>query len=223
MIDIKETVLSHIRADDNWGKDDMSIERFHPSTSGYCERQIFLSKINARTFTDIVRGSMQSGTLIHNWVQSFNEIKENFFIEKQVRLNVPDSPIYFLGNSDLVAKDNSLVVDLKSINGLNYVRGTPMTDHIYQVLIYMQGLGIQKGKIIYINKADLDVVEHIIEPSPIRLNKAYEKVKKVYEALKIWDAQPKWDKIPFDKCGCYHCRSEVLEPQFLKLLEGETQ
>jgi len=222
MNDVIEIVRKEILKEDNWGKDDLAIERFHPSESGKCERQIFLSKIRAKTFSERIRASMEVGTILHRYVQKLWDIKEFFDIEVQVKTDVPDSKIYFRGNADLVAKDKSVVIDLKAINGLSYVKDNPMTEHIYQLMVYMKGLEIPNGEIIYINKGDLEMVRHKIDlTSEIRLNKAYAKVKAVYEALKIWDAQPRWDKIPFPKDSCYHCRSEMLDPQFKKLLEGE--
>ena len=218
MEQVKDIIMNKIIEDDDWGKDDLSLERFHPSTAGYCERQIFLSKIHAKTFPVSVRGAMQCGTIIHHWIQNINEIKKNFDIELPVTTTVPESNIYFKGNADLVAKDKSIVIDLKTINSLSYVKSSPMKEHVYQILIYMQGLDITRGKLIYINKLNLETVEHVIVMNQTKLKKVYDKVKNVYTALKVWDAKEIWGDLPFSKCGCFHCNVETLNPQFESLL-----
>lgn len=219
---IKDLVLKRIHSEGEWGQDDLSIERFHPSSAGFCKRQIFLSKINAKSFPEEVKGAMQVGSIIHDWIQGFREVKNCFDIEKEVKVNLPDSNIYFKGNADLVSKDNSLVIDLKSINGLSFVNAKPMDSHVVQLMVYMYGLGIDSGKIIYINKSNLVMVEHSVKQDDEVLNKTFKKIRDVYYALKQWDEQVIWGRLPFEKCGCYFCKNEVLDEHFEKLLKRDS-
>ena len=77
MVNVEKQIKKRIM-EDNYGKND-PLELFHPSSAGYCRRQIFLSKLGVKVFPDHIRGAMQSGTNIHEWIQSFPEVKESFF------------------------------------------------------------------------------------------------------------------------------------------------
>lgn len=216
---VEEKIKEEVMDDGDWGKEDRSLERFHPSQAGLCERQIFLRKINAKTFDYHVKGILQLGTIIHDWVQKIEDVLTKYHIEKGVRFDIPESHLYFRGNADLVAKDGSEVIDLKSINGFNWVEGSPMKSHTIQLMVYMKALGISEGKIVYVDKNTLKTLSHDVKIDEDELKEVYAKIERVYQALKKWDSEGKFNKIPFDKCGCFFCRQEKLKPEFEKLID----
>jgi len=216
---IKDIILNEIK-NTNYYDNDNTLERFNTQDAGFCERQMFLAKIKGKLLGLDVKGNILSNDVISHYIQSIPEVKDKYDINVQVKTNVPNSNVYYSGFAPLVAKDKSEVIDIRPMYGISRVKDFPNKEHIYQVVVWMNGLGIKKGRIVYVNKSDMEVVEHIVDESPIRLQRAFDKASLVYEKLKDWDNKPKWDKIPIPKDDCWFCKVEVIEPQ-LKLLLSE--
>lgn len=217
MLKISDLVRERVLKDDGYGQGE-PIELFHPSSAGYCARQIFLNKLGVKVFPEEIRGAMQSGTILHEWIQSFPEVKEDFHIEQVHVLEIPDTKLYFQGKIDLKNKKNDFVIDIKSIKDLYYVKFEPMPAHVFQINIYMAMAKSTMGELFYIQKNDLQTKSHFLKFDKKLLSETFEKIKLVYEALRIFD-NGKNMVIPFDKCDCYACRNEKLHPKFEKLLQ----
>lgn len=217
MIKISELIREKVLADDGYGRGE-PLELFHPSSAGYCARQIFLSKLGVKIFPEEIRGAMMSGTILHNWIQSFSKVKKDFHIEQVHVLEIPNTNLYFQGKIDLKNKKNDFVIDIKSIANLYYVKFDPMKPHISQINIYMSMAKSEKAEILYIQKKNLETLTHTIKFDQALLNNTFEKIKLVYNALKLFDNGNNAG-IPFDKCDCYSCREEKLNPDFAKLIE----
>ena len=198
------------------------IEVFHPSTLGFCERQIFLSKINAKDFDEITKGSMQSGTVLHSWIEHFPELLDSCVIEKPITIQIQGTLAFIKGNADIVTKDNSYVWDIKSTKTLSYLQSSPMSHHIPQINVYMAGLNANEGELLYIEKNTLQTVKHVLAFNKILFEQTCQKIIKVYEALKVWENAGGWNNpIPFEKCKgrCFFCETESIKPEFLKLMQ----
>jgi len=215
MIDITKSIRTRV-LEDNYGKND-PIDLFHPSSAGNCERQIFLSKLGVKLFSEEVRGAMQIGTVIHEWVQDMEEVKDNFFIEQVHVLEIPNTKLYFQGKIDLKDKKTGYVIDIKSIKNLFYAKFKPMTHHVAQINVYMAMANVIKADLVYVQKHNLETKTHTVNFDKILLEETFEKIKRVYEALKNFDQEN--PKIPFKKCECYSCREEKLIPEFKKALK----
>lgn len=220
MIDIKRIIEEQIMNDkEEQRRVQEPIEFFHASSLGYCERQIFLTKIHAKTFDINTRGKMEMGSSVHHRIQHYPEIKEQFDTEIPIKIEIQGTPLFIVGSADLVAKDKSVCGDIKTINGLTYIQTRPMGEHIAQVNVYLHALKIIDGQIIYVNKTDMNMIVHNFQYSDALFEQTCGKVIRVYDALKRFDNNGTFNKeeIP-RKCGCFFCNTEQLNPNFEKLL-----
>jgi len=218
MIDIKQMIEKRIMNDEIEQQRKTELpEIWHPSILGYCERQMFLSKIHARMFDKIIKGSMMSGTILHHWVQHFPELQETCDIEKPIKLQINGSLAFIQGSADIVLKDNSYVWDIKSAKSLAFI---PMKQHIDQLNVYLAGLNAPEGELLYIEKNTLETVPYKIKFNQQLFDETVGKVLSVYEALKVWENAGSFNNpIPFTSCGCYFCKNEVINPEIKKLMK----
>jgi hypothetical protein len=221
MIDIKRIIEEQLMNDkEEQRREAEPIEFFHASSLGYCDRQIFLTKIHAKTFDVFTRGKMEIGSSIHHRIQHYPEIRELFDVEVPVKIAVEGTSLVIVGSADLVAKDKSVCQDIKSINGLTYVQTRPMAEHIVQVNAYLRALDIINGEIVYVNKTDMNIIVHPFNYNANLFKQTCEKILRVFDALKRFDNNGTFnmDEIP-PKCGCFFCNSEQLSPNFERLLK----
>jgi len=221
MIDIKKLIEYRIMDDAEQikrGKED--IESFHASSVSSCARQLFLTKIHAKTFDISIKSKMQIGSAIHSHIQAYQEIRDVFDVEVPVRYQIEGSPAYIIGSADLVAKDKSLLLDIKSIAGLSFVITKAIPEHLVQLNVYMKCLNINDGQILYVAKTDMQMVTHNWKYNEIVFEETCRKIISVYEALKIWENAGAFNNpIPFEKCKhyCFGCDTEQIKPEFKRL------
>ena len=127
VIDFCALVDRELMKESDYGKNDLN-NHFHPSCMGYCKRQIFLSKLNLKTFQRDVKGSMQMGTIIHNYIQYITKSNigsMNVDVEKEVSSPV-HGEIFFKGRIDIV--NEGIPYELKSID-MPYPPMIPKDEH----------------------------------------------------------------------------------------------
>ena len=190
---------------------DFNDKRFHPSSAGFCERQIFLRKAGLATFDRYVRGSMLSGTILHSWIQG--HIKDKGKVEAEIKTELNDKKInpheiYFKGYADFIA--DSICYDFKSTANIKFNSDGVKEYHKDQLLVYMGGIKAKKGILVYIDKRDLATRQFEVLPDNERIKSIFAKADKVYEAYEKY-IKSKDKKIPFEKCGCYFCKDEKLK------------
>lgn len=182
--------------------------KFSPSSAGYCERQMFITKAGLKKFDRIAIGSMKSGSLLHEWIEI--DIQDKGLLEQDVKIQIEDPEInphgiYFEGTYDFF--DHTFLYDFKSTSNLNYCINTPSDLHKDQLIVYMAALGIEKGFIVYIDKRNLKAKQHLVDFDKQRLIKIFKKASKVYQAYMDWKNNGRGE-IPFKKCGCNFCHLE---------------
>src|SRR3990167_8054141 len=69
--------------------------KFSPSSAGYCERQMFLTKAGIKKFDRAIIGSMKSGSILHEWIGV--DIKDKGILEQDVKIQIEDKKINPLG------------------------------------------------------------------------------------------------------------------------------
>lgn len=196
-------------------------ESYHASSVGFCERQIFLTKLHAKMFGLKEKSEMTVGSCIHYFVQGIKTVKDLFDIEVPIKYQIEGSPVFIVGKADLVLKEFPYVIDIKSSKSLMYLQNSPMSHQVPQLLVYMKCLGADEGELLYIEKATFIMLQHKIKFNQELFDQTCKKVVRVYEAIKKWENDGAFNKkIPFLPCGCYFCRNEILYPEFKKLLEG---
>ena len=183
-------------------------KKFSPSSAGYCERQMFLTKAGLKVFTRKAVGSMKSGSILHKWIGG--SLRDKGALEQNVKLVITDQNInpenlYFEGTYDFF--DYTYIYDFKSTSNINYSISSPTEKDKDQLIIYMAGLSILKGFIVYIDKRHLKVKQHLVEFNQKRLEKIFQRATNVYREYINWKYNGK-KEIPFKKCGCNFCDME---------------
>lgn len=183
-------------------------KKFSPSSAGYCERQMFLTKAGLKVFTPKAVGSMKSGSILHRWIE--DDLKDKGALEQDVKLvinnpNINPENLYFEGTYDFF--DYTYPYDFKSTSNINYVISGPTEKDKDQLIVYMASLGVTKGFIVYIDKRHLKVKQHLVEFNQKRLEKIFQRATNVYREFINWKHNGK-KGIPFKKCGCNFCDME---------------
>jgi hypothetical protein len=212
---------------------------FHPSQAAMCKRQMVLSKLGISKPSPKLLGIFRVGTLIHEWLEEnlpANLDTSNIEVERSVSTTLatdsklPD--IEVVGHSDLYIPEKDCVVDYKTQSGWYYFDPrkhkveNEKRRHLAQLNLYMECIGAQNGKLVYIDKGKFEPRQYpqdnseFIEYDARLVEEIVTNVSKVVEYLH-WAGFPNHvGEIPFDKCGCYVCDSEKTEElDFRHLLE----
>lgn len=207
VFDLRKSIYDEVLRDSGYAKNDPP-EHFHPSSAGYCMRQMFISKVGIREFDLPSKGSMKVGTIIHRWVQEEILSDVPVAVEKDVK-----SPeilgVYFKGRIDVLVNDK-VPYDIKSFGGFSLPKA-PKGWHIIQLNTYMGIVGATTGYLLYISKFNLACRTFEVKFDEDLYKFVFMKAFKIKTAIEEWDGDVK--NIPFDKCGdkkCYGCKKEVL-------------
>ena len=174
--------------------------------AGYCQRQIYLSKLNLKKTPHYVLGAMAVGTAIHHFIEDlFSEI------QKEVPFTFKDKKRDIIVNGYLDGLTKGEVIEYKSTSSLKYVTEEPKEEHIAQATLYMKGKKRKKATIIYFRKTDFKMISHSIEFDKGLYDSIIDKYADVKEAIKIVPSPRTEEEVPFMKCGCYLCKNERLD------------
>lgn len=124
---------------------------------------------------------MDSGTNAHERIQEDFEAM-GILQEKELELKTLDPPTRGFVDAIVAFDGETVVVEIKTTNEANFLTrktsNTPTPYHRYQILVYMDGLGIDKGAILYENRNSGELL--II---PIEMD---DKNKEILEEAKSW-------------------------------------
>jgi len=157
---------------------------WYASSLGSCLTGAYLIRkgIVKKEFDDKKLRIFAAGRMFEDWLIDLL-IKKNEKFDTQARVEWPEMNL--TGYADLVI--NGLVYEIKTINswGFKYLRDSGAKDqHKMQLWTYLRGLGKKEGRIIYLEKDTLSVMEFpLMIDDPIQkqvvdeltiLNKAWE-------------------------------------------------
>ena len=200
MLDVRKLFGDYINRERSYGRNE-PLELFHPSSLGYCKRQIFRSKAELTKFPFVVQGAMDVGSILHEWAEN-NLFKPTGAITEKYILVKGIGETYLKGRLDILHE--GVVYDLKFI-GKNYLPKSPLPHHVSQLNCYMLGARVRNGCLVYVSKMNLALKIFELEFNKDLYVSDIMKVKEVYDKLLTWK---KGDVIPFEKCGCYFCENE---------------
>lgn len=145
-------------------REERKVTSWHPSKLGQCLTGTYLERLGVppdKEFEDRVLRVFSVGKMFENWIISL--LEKNHKVEKQVRLEWPEQNV--TGYADAVV-DEELVYELKSqhSNSLHRMRkeGGPHVHHQMQLWIAMKILAKKEGRLVYISKDDLTILEYPI-------------------------------------------------------------
>lgn len=137
--------------------------KFSPSSFGRCYRYQYWNRLNEPKTNPIGAKTLRTfkiGVLIHQMLQDI--LKGEYSAEVKVETNE------VLGFADLVGIDE--VVDIKSVRSFQfklmngkkkkYDFATEKKENILQVTYYGKNLGKQKGRLVFVDKDGLDIIEY---------------------------------------------------------------
>lgn len=146
-------------------KRDKEIKSWHASKFGSCLRGMYLERMGVKPDSEFVERELRvfdCGHIFENWFVDLLKNDKDLKIEQQVRVELKDLNIS--GYADGVISYNGFkkVLEVKSKHsyGFKYLeKDGAQEQHREQVWIYLKGLEIKEGSIIYLSKDDLRIME----------------------------------------------------------------
>jgi len=215
MIEFEEQISSILAADtsDLYERDP---ETFFAAHIGFCPRQLYVNKLGLSK-SDTYWGKYRVSRLIQNYFEQ-QLSDRNPTLETEVSLEIDEGPVRFLGRCTLYDPDDEIAYVLKVRNGW-YKFSPPVDRHLDQLHIYMQGLGVERGKLVYVSKNDLsdirewprsDADSSVIQFDESRYERLVTKAKRIRNQIWTHGIATTEAEIPIERCGCYFCQEESL-------------
>lgn len=198
------------RANDSESHVERDAETFHPSQIAACERQAYLGKLGLKDHTDLL-GTFQTGTLIHEFIETY--VGEHIDAEFEKPVELETDGVRFVGHTDCYDPAANAVTDFKSRNGW-YNFDPPVDRHLDQIHVYMAATGAEYGQVVYVSKSDMEVrtwpEDGYFEFDESRFEAIVERAKRVRDAIETDGVASSPEEIPLEKCGCFMCNTETL-------------
>lgn len=215
MIELAEALPS-IVADTTDKSHQRDPETFYASHIGLCRRQAYLAKLGLRDPTAL-QGRFKAGWLIQQFLEESIEERHSQ-IEVGASMAFDVGAVQFVGRCNCYDPTEGVVYDIKP-RGAWYKFHPPIQRHIDQLLVYMRGLDVERGQLIYISKTDLSDIRvwppvsaetEFLRFDDDRLEALTTKAEAIRDEIIANGIATTTDEIPFSKCGCYLCETEVL-------------
>jgi len=147
---------------------------FYPSSVGQCIVKAYNEKLNPTMFPVDTYKIFLIGNLTHEWLQT--KIYPDGKHEVPIRWEEKD--IIISGRIDCLLDD--VIIEFKSIAKLDYVKSKPKPEHVEQLNLYLHALKMIKGRIVYVTKNNLEIVEHEVEYSEKLYKKTIAYFRRIY-------------------------------------------
>lgn len=178
---------------------------FRASSLNGCVRQCTLNRLGLKQLDEKTLRHFGIGTLIHRFMQqdvALGHIRKRVEFEKQVEFELDG--VKFTGHVDCF--DGETVYDFKSSANAEVSAKYDNQGYIWQLNIYMAALGVTNGKLVYIDKRDLSVIEKNVS-CMARLDTVVTFCKEVIAACAKYKETGELPKSDL----CFMCKSEALE------------
>ena len=182
---------------------------FYPSSAGYCIRKQWNDRKNPKLLPAGVYRKFVLGNMIHEFVQGKILTSEGYKSEDS--LQWVEGKLKLRGRIDTINHEEKIIYEFKSINSLTYVIKEPKVEHVKQLNMYLHNFPDYTGIIVYLDKNDINVVEHTINYD----DKLYKSTIKEFKELSKYlidniDPIPKKCSTPW---GCDYCPKKVVKPK----------
>lgn len=157
MIDFDKMIDNHIAREHK----PKQIGRYYPSEVGNCLRKVWYSyKYPQEVEPDLLK-IFEAGNIIHGFVVEVLKSEKNKDVEL-LKSEMPfqlDMKDYIISGrvDDLVlvkASGKNLLVEVKSTKDVSFVN-KPQTNHVMQLMFYMEATDVHNGVVLYIDKNNL--------------------------------------------------------------------
>lgn len=187
-------------------------DTFYAYQLGYCERQMYLTKLGLKDNSDI-SGRFGARRLIQD---HFEHHLDDAYPELEVtpRVQYRTDAITIVGRPTCYNPASNRVYHLRPRNGW-YRFHPPVDRHIDQLQAYLQAAGADEGRLVYVSMADLQDLrfwpgDEYLAFDADRFGRIIARAETVYEEILANGVASNPDEIPFPRCGCYLCESETL-------------
>lgn len=165
-----------------WNKNQRKTEDniIHVSEVTGCIRKSYYYRVNSEAVDKIVdinsKIVMTIGSMIHRMIENHMETYDCII----------EQPVYLIRNNYVLAGTPDAVCDdvVLEIKTVGKDVDKPYKSHVEQINMYMGILGIDKGYIIYINRANGSVKVFPVKYSEKMFNETLKKADKLWESLR---------------------------------------
>lgn len=211
-----EATVSEILATDTSDFYERDPETFFASHIGLCPRQLYLSKLGLTRGAEL-RGQYRVTRLIQKYLE--DRITDQYpRLTSEASIQIDDGSIKFIGRCNLFDSEEEIAYSLKARNG--WYKFTPPVDrHLDQLHLYMRGLSVEQGRLVYVSKNDVgdirqwppsDEDQPHVAFDQDRYDQFVTKAKRIRDAIWADGIATTPADIPFQDCGCYFCQEEDL-------------
>lgn len=181
------------------------VDGFHPSNTNQCGRyQVYTFRGIEVTpdFTSRTIRIFDNGHAMHARIGRYLD-EMGILVASEIPISLEDPPIR--GSADgIIDFDGPKVIELKSIADSGFVMrmtySKPKDDHYRQIQLYMHGLDIHSGFVIYENKNDQNLLALPVEYDEVFITKLLKKYAKIYTMYQDGDLPKRPYKITSNKC-----------------------
>lgn len=189
-------------------------ETFPAYSAGYCERQMYLTQVNATDQSDI-QGRLDARRVVQEHLESELRAAElDAAVEVSPRVTLSSGCVRWVGRPTCYDLGSETVYHLKPRNGW-YKFHPPVQRHVDQLEVYTRATGGTRGRLVYVSMADLS--DHrewppagYQERDGERFGEIVARATRVRDELVSNGIATTPGEIPFGPCGCYLCETETL-------------
>lgn len=208
-------------------KEEKKVTSWQASKLGSCLCGVYLERIGVKPLEEIddrTKRVFRCGNLFEEYVIA--KIRESGQVKVEEQVRIEDPTLGVTGYADIVLEHDNWkeVVEVKSQHSKSFWYMTKKGEgayehHMMQLLIYMHVLKIEMGRIVYVSKDDLCIQEYQVDIHNPILQKAFDNIAKLNEALKTGILPEAAPEGSFQAKYCrYHkyCTGELPLPALLK-------
>ena len=191
MIDFDKMVDAHIFREHTEKK----IGRYYPSEVGNCLRKVWYSYKYPQEIDADLRKIFEAGNIIHGFVVEVLKSEKNKDVEllkseMPFKIDVNDFTVSGRVDDLVLVKTSgkSVLVEVKSTKNIDFVKSA-QTNHVTQLMFYMEATGVHNGIVLYIDKNSL---KSKVFEIPFDKNKAAE----IFDRFKFLNENLKKNSLP---------------------------
>lgn len=152
-------------------REERKVTSWQASKLGSCLTGVYLERMGAKPDTEFDNRTLRvfsAGRIFEEWVTNLLENTKNTTTELQVRAVLPEYDL--TGYADAVITEHNegkkYVYEIKSKHsfGFKYLQTEGANrQHQMQLWAYLKALNIEEGRIFYVSKDDLRVLDYLVE------------------------------------------------------------
>lgn len=191
MIDFDKLVDQHIAREHR----PKEMGRYYPSEVGSCMRKLWYSYKYPQEVDAGLRKIFEAGNIIHGFVVEVLKSEKNKDVEllkSEMPFQIPAEDFIISGRVDdlilIKSSGKKALVEVKSTKDVSFIK-QPQTNHVMQLMFYMEATGVHNGVILYIDKNDL-------KSKVFEVEFEYKKASDIFDRFSFLHEHLKKDGIP---------------------------